>query len=91
MLCSQKLFDAPTDKNWDIRFDFGNPIELGVLDFVYLVHGFDGHICFACQSFDVRFPVCKVLRIYRLVAHFEDSVVTERRILPRMGIQVLAM
>jgi hypothetical protein len=85
MLRLQKLFDAPTDKHWDKRFDFGHPIEFRVLDLVDLLHGCDGHISFARQSFDVRFLAGNILRVYhRVVAHFGDSVMTEHRMLQRI-------
>lgn len=60
-LCLQELFDAPADEHRHICFYFRSLIEFGALHFVYLVHRFDGHVCFACQTFDIRFPVCKIL------------------------------
>jgi hypothetical protein len=57
MARSQKLFDAAAEENRNKRFYFGDPIELGMLDPIELVHEGDGRTRLARESLDVRFSL----------------------------------
>jgi hypothetical protein len=78
-LVLQEFLHAPTDEYRDVGLDSRNLFEFGVFDAVDFMHGFNRHIGFTRQKFNVRF---QVLRLHYVVAHSKGFRAEERGMLP---------